>query len=186
MNFSRSMIDNSQELAIIKRKLWDQGSKFSHEIRIAKLLALSTTTDTILRPLFQQHKKSHDTIRCSSSNQSQVLALVARKFETLGSNFSYETRKARLLASSATTNTILTHPIPIIQKEPWIFPVAWLIIAKNWLLSKENFETKAQSLAMKPQVCWRPLLLLKNSWLTPKQKTRLNVFHWVEKKRGLI
>ena len=82
MNFSRSMIDNSQELAIIKRKLWDQNSKFSHEIRTceaADILYYFLKNSTYSHPSTQ---KSHDTISYSSSNQSQELVLVARKFET--------------------------------------------------------------------------------------------------------
>ena len=56
MNFSRSMIDNSQELAIIKGNFETLGSKFSHET--AGLLASLATTDTILRTPISQHKRA--------------------------------------------------------------------------------------------------------------------------------
>ena len=79
----------------------------------AKLLASSTTTDTILRISISipTTQKSHDSFRCSSSNQSQALALVARKFETLGLNFSYETRTSE--AASVVSYNRYYHGSPL-------------------------------------------------------------------------
>ena len=84
-NFNKLFINSYENLiqnSLIKRAI--NFSRFSSNMTLAKarLLASSTTTETILRTPFSQYKKSHDTICCSSSNQSQNLALIAGNFET--------------------------------------------------------------------------------------------------------
>ena len=84
------------------------GSKFSHEIRPCEAAGAVSYNRFYPSP---QYKKSNDTVRCSSSNQSQKLALIAGNFKTIGSKFSHEIRIAKLLASLATTDTILRTPV---------------------------------------------------------------------------
>ena len=129
------------------------------------------------RPLLLYQKNSHHIrpfIRIRKKRNGffiVVNVLVATKwllmlgnFETLGSKFRHET--ADLLTSSTTISKnphFIRSPVRSRKKRNGFFIVVNALLATKWLLMLGKFETKARILAMKPKVCWRPLLLSKKS-----------------------
>ena len=103
-------------MASITGKNRDQGSNFSQETARATgdltnrkylcYLLFITFINTISKKTFITYKKQEAKFFCSESNRSQEWLLLQAKFETLGSNFSQETRKG-LLAASHTKEILL-------------------------------------------------------------------------------
>ena len=92
---------------------------------------------------------------------------ITGNFETSGSKFSNETRfreAACVLCYKSEIPFLTPLRSPFYDgKQKRNFPVAAVIETAQPFQSQEILRPQAQNLAMKPQVCWRPLLHLGNS-----------------------
>ena len=117
----------------------------------------------LIRTPIRSRKKRNRFFIVASTLVATKWLLMLGNFETLGSKFRHET--AGLLLSFATISKnphLIRTPIKSRKKRNRFFIVASTLVATRWLLI----------LAMKPQVCWRPLLLLKKSISLPLQEKK--------------